>query len=349
MGGFLELEGIWKIYGDNVVLRDVSLSIREKEFFVVMGPSGSGKTTLLKIIAGLEEPTRGVVKINNIVVNDVPPQKRNLGVLFQKPALFPHMNVYENIAFGLRIRRWSKQDIDKRVREVMELVRLDPSKYLNRNPEELSGGEQQRVALARALAPDPDVILLDEPLSHLDYNLRKDMITELKRLQRTLGKTFFYITHDQWEGMALADRIAVIYRGVIQQIGSPREIYEKPINRFVASFIGDNNILQAEIREEEIYIDPLRYSLKISGNTPKNDSKKIYVAFRPEKISIKKINGAGENLCGEIIDEIYMGFYSYLKIKINSTELLVRSDDKNLAIGEKICIELPKDFVVLEE
>ncbi|MEM3662638.1 MAG: ABC transporter ATP-binding protein, partial [Sulfolobales archaeon] len=262
MGEHLVLEDIWKYYGNNPVLSGIWLSVEKGEFFVLVGPSGSGKTTILRIIAGFEEPTRGFIVLNGEKINGKPPNKRNLGVLFQRPALFPHMNVYENIAFGLRVRRWSEERIRARVRELLELVGLDPATYERRMPHQLSGGEQQRVALARALAPDPEIILLDEPLNFLDYMLKKKAISEFKRLHRELGKTLFYITHDQWEAMSLADRIAVIYKGVIQQVGKPREIYEKPKNLFVASFIGDNNLLEGLISDNKIYIPSLHIALE---------------------------------------------------------------------------------------
>ncbi|MGC9009269.1 MAG: ABC transporter ATP-binding protein [Sulfolobales archaeon] len=354
MGAYLELEDIWKIYGDQVILRSIFLEVRKGEFFVLIGPSGSGKTTLLKIIAGLEEPSKGFVRINNVIVNSLPPHKRNLGVLFQKPALFPHMNVYENIAFGLKLRGWSKQDIDRRVKEMLELVRLDPSKYMFRNPEKLSGGEQQRVALARALAPDPDIVLLDEPLSHLDYVLRKEMIYELKRLHRELKKTFFYITHDQWEGMVLADKIAVIYKGSIQQIGSPKEIYEKPANLFVASFVGDNNLFEAKVIDGKIYIPSLNVfidPIKILNGEREFSNKQLYVSIRPEKIHLIKYEGDGENkgLCGDVIDKIYVGSYNYLRVKINSAEVLVRDVEERFGLNERVCISLPDNITVVVE
>ncbi|MGC9148072.1 MAG: ABC transporter ATP-binding protein [Sulfolobales archaeon] len=354
MGAYLELEDIWKIYGDQVILRSVFLEVKKGEFFVLIGPSGSGKTTLLKIIAGLEEPSKGFVRINNMIVNSLPPHKRNLGVLFQRPALFPHMNVYENIAFGLKLRGWSKQDIDRRVKEMLELVRLDPSKYMFRNSEKLSGGEQQRVALARALAPDPDIVLLDEPLSHLDYVLRKEMIYELKRLHRELKKTFFYITHDQWEGMVLADKIAVIYKGSIQQIGSPKEIYEKPANLFVASFVGDNNLFEAKIIDGKIYIPPLNVfidPIKILNGDKEFSNKQLYVSIRPEKIHLIKYerDGKNESLCGDVIDKIYVGSYNYLRVKINSAEVLVRDIEERFSPNERVCISLPDNITVVVE
>jgi spermidine/putrescine transport system ATP-binding protein len=350
VGTQIILENIWKRYEDLFVLKNINIEIESGEFFVVLGPSGSGKTTLLKIIAGLEEPTRGIIMIDGKIMNKIPPQKRNLGVLFQRPALFPHLNVYENIAFGLRVRGWSENDIRKRVYEMLELVRLDPSIYSFKSPEKLSGGEQQRVALARALAPDPLAILLDEPLSHLDYHLRKQMINELKRLQKDLKKTFFYITHDQWEALALADRIAILFRGEVQQIGSPKEIYERPKNIFVASFIGDNNIFEAQSIDGKIYIPSLNiYLNNVSNEKIKiRDKEKIYVAIRPEKIKI--IECSEKKLVGKIIDISYLGSYVNIRTLVNNTEILVRTDLNTLSIGEEICLDIfDEDIATLEE
>ncbi len=354
VGRYLELEDIWKIYGDQVILKNINIGVEKGEFFVLIGPSGSGKTTLLKIIAGLEEPSKGFVKLNSAVINDYPPHKRNLGVLFQRPALFPHMNVYENIAFGLKLRGWSRQDIDRRVKEMLETVRLDPSKYLYRTPEKLSGGEQQRVALARALAPDPDILLLDEPLSHLDYLLRKEMIYELKRLHRELRKTFFYITHDQWEGMMLADRIAVIYKGSIQQIGSPKEIYERPANLFVASFVGDNNLFETRVVNGKLYVPDLEIFVDPGDELDEYNefsNKQIYIFIRPEKIQIKKyeVDGEGKGLCGYVVDKIYTGSLSYLRVKVNSAEILVRDAEEKYMLNEKVCISLPENLTMVVE
>ncbi|MEZ0290009.1 MAG: ABC transporter ATP-binding protein [Sulfolobales archaeon] len=354
MGRHLAVEDLWKAYGDNIVLKNIWLEIERSEFFVLVGPSGSGKTTLLRIIAGFEEPLRGLVIINDEKVNDKPPHKRNLGVLFQKPALFPHMNVYENIAFGLRIRRWSEESIRRRVRELLELVGLDPEIYSGRMPHQLSGGEQQRIALARALAPDPEILLLDEPLSHLDYLLRKRALSEFKRLQRELKITFFYITHDQWEAMILADRIAVIYRGEIQQIGRPKEIYEKPENIFVASFIGDNNIFNGSILNGEIHIQSLGITVKsVNGETHKNTDKthKVAIAIRPENIKIIECDRDVSNkrgvVQGYVRDEIYLGSYSLLKVSVGEGEIIVRNNSSDIRVGDKVCIEIDSSKLVV--
>ena len=244
----IEIQNVVKVYkGDTDVLalNDVSLKIDNNEFFTLLGPSGCGKTTLLRLIAGFEHPTKGSISLNKEDISFLPPNKRPVNTVFQNYALFPHMTVGGNIAFGLEMMGMSKLDVKKTVDEMLELVEME--ELINRRPAELSGGQQQRVALARALAPKPQVLLLDEPLSALDLKLRKQMQLELKRLQSETGITFVFVTHDQEEALTMSNRIAVMSAGKVLQVGSPREIYHYPENRFVANFIGDSNFLSASI------------------------------------------------------------------------------------------------------
>jgi ABC-type Fe3+/spermidine/putrescine transport system ATPase subunit len=248
-GGFIRVEGVVKRFGRTVALRGVSLSVEKGELFAILGPSGCGKTTLLRIIAGFEIPEEGRVFIGGRDVTDVPPDKRGTVMVFQNWALWPHMTVYENIAFGLKLRKLPEKEIRERVRWVLELLGLEGLE--NRYPGQLSGGQQQRVALARALAVKPKVLLLDEPLSNLDAKLRLKLRGELKKLQRQLGITMVYVTHDQEEAMSLADRMAVMRDGVVEQVGTPSELYRHPRTLFTAVFLGRTSLVLGKVLEEE--------------------------------------------------------------------------------------------------
>ena len=237
-----------KKYGDNTIISDLSLNIKEGEFFTLLGPSGCGKTTLLRMIAGFNSIEGGDFYFNDKRINDIDPSKRNIGMVFQNYAIFPHMTVRDNVAFGLKNRKESKETIQKETDEFMKLMHI--SEYADRMPDRLSGGQQQRVALARALVIKPDVLLMDEPLSNLDAKLRVEMRTVIKEIQHTVGITNVYVTHDQEEAMAVSDRIAVINKGDIQQVGTPKDIYQRPANLFVATFIGRSNVLDGELRME---------------------------------------------------------------------------------------------------
>lgn len=250
------LRGVWKQFGEVTAVRDMTLEVRDREFMILLGPSGCGKTTTLRMIAGLEEPTKGQIYIGDKLVADpesgvfVPPKNRDIAMVFQSYALYPHMTVYDNIAFPLKLRKVPKQEIDQRVREVAEMLGL--SELLHRKPRELSGGQRQRVALGRAIVRKPRVFLMDEPLSNLDAKLRVKMRAEIKKLQRQLGVTTIYVTHDQVEAMTMGDRIAVMNSGVLQQVGTPEEVHDKPANTFVAGFIGSPpmNFIDATITED---------------------------------------------------------------------------------------------------
>lgn len=243
----VKLENVTKRFGDARGVEKVDITIKPGEFFTFLGPSGCGKTTTLRMIAGFYFPTEGKVYFDDRDVTNLQPNKRNIGMVFQNYALFPHMTVFENIAFGLQVRKMSKSDIKTKVEKAQQMVHLE--KYGQRKVNELSGGQQQRVALARALVIEPSILLLDEPLSNLDAKLREETRLEIKRLQLELGVTTIYVTHDQTEAMAMSDRIMVMENGVVQQIGTPEEIYNKPINHFVASFIGESNVIEAVIEE----------------------------------------------------------------------------------------------------
>ncbi|WP_442546125.1 ABC transporter ATP-binding protein (plasmid) [Arthrobacter sp. KN11-1C] len=241
----VRLTGLTKVFGGNTAVHPTDLVIGRNEFFSILGPSGCGKTTLMRMITGFEEPTGGTVELDGANVTGVPTRKRDLNMLFQSYALFPHLSVYENIAFELRVRRMKKAAVDLAVREAVELVRLTGME--RRKPDQLSGGQRQRVALARAVVSRPAIVLLDEPLGALDQQLRKEMQFELKRMQREVGITFVYVTHDQEEALTMSDRIAVMNAGRIQQIGSPEDIYDRPANAFVAGFIGTCNLLKGTV------------------------------------------------------------------------------------------------------
>lgn len=245
MSYIVSLVGVEKSFGSNKVVKDMNIEVKEGEFLTLLGPSGCGKTTTLRMIAGFEEASSGIIKVQGISIEDKEPFERDVNTVFQNYALFPHMTVFDNISYGLRIRKRPKVEIEKRVNEMLNLVQLKG--YEKRKPDELSGGQKQRVAIARALINNPKVLLLDEPLGALDLKLRKQMQIELKRLQKKLGITFVYVTHDQEEALTMSDRIAVMNEGVIEQLATPREIYDRPLTRFVAGFIGESNIFDGKV------------------------------------------------------------------------------------------------------
>ena len=255
MEKIIDLRNITVSYGDNVILDKLNLYINEKEFITLLGPSGCGKTTTLRCIAGFVQPDSGEVVFEGKVINDVPPHKRRVNTIFQRYALFPHLNVYENIAFGPELQKKSRSEVRQTVAEMLELVNLKG--FEKRSISSLSGGQQQRVAIARALANHPHVLLLDEPLGALDLKLRKDMQKELKAIQKRLGITFIYVTHDQEEALSMSDTVVVMDKGKIQQIGTPEDIYNEPVNAFVADFIGESNIVDhAAGNTVGMYIEP---------------------------------------------------------------------------------------------
>ena len=307
--GQITLTSVTKQFGDTVAVDDVSLQIESGEFFSLLGPSGCGKTTTLRIIGGFVYPTTGEVHINDELMAETPPYRRPVNTVFQNYALFPHKTVAQNIAFGLQMKKASKSEISDAVERSLDLIQLPG--YADRKPSELSGGERQRVALARALINEPTILLLDEPLSALDLKLRKQMQSELKALQRKVGITFVYVTHDQGEALALSDRIAVMNGGKILQVGTPAEIYDSPQSRFVADFIGTSNFLEGTLISENEVALTIEPSSKIvcapTSNIPLNTP--VTVAIRPERIDLKTTPTADavNLLQGTIQDESYLG------------------------------------------
>ncbi len=281
----IELKNISKEYGDVRVLDNIDLFIRKNEFLTLLGPSGCGKTTTLRIIGGFEEPTDGIVIFDDKDITKLPPYKRKINTVFQKYALFPHMNIADNISFGLKIKKMGKKEIDKKVKEMLKLVNLEG--FENRAIESLSGGQQQRVAIARALVNEPEVLLLDEPLGALDLKLRKEMQIELKNMQQRVGITFIYVTHDQEEALTMSDTIAIMDKGKIQQIGTPVDIYNEPKNAFVAKFIGESNIIDA-VMEEDFVVE---FGNKVFECVDKGFRKQedVDVVIRPEDIEISSV------------------------------------------------------------
>jgi spermidine/putrescine transport system ATP-binding protein len=298
-----------KRYGDFTALKKISLSIMDNEFFTLLGPSGCGKTTLLRMIAGFEAVTEGAIYLYGDEIENLPPNKRPVNTVFQNYALFPHMTILDNVAFGLEMRGASKSDAREKAGEMLELVQL--SQFSARKPSQLSGGQQQRVALARALAPQPKVLLLDEPLSALDLKLRKAMQLELKHLQRETGITFIFVTHDQEEALTMSDRIAVMSAGEMQQLGSPTDIYERPHNMFVADFIGETNLL-------EVSVDGIangRATCHLGGGHELTCNSvdgigvgsKVHMSIRPERLYMSDTPAETESLKGRIKENIFVG------------------------------------------
>lgn len=308
MGKIVEIEGVNKIYGSNHVVRDLNLSIEEGEFLTLLGSSGCGKTTTLRMIAGFEEPTSGTIMVEGERVEEKEPFERNVNTVFQSYALFPHKTIYDNIAYGLKMKKVPKAEIRERVTEMMEMVQL--SGFEKRYPSQLSGGQKQRVAIARALINRPRVLLLDEPLGALDLKLRKQMQLELKRLQKKLNITFIYVTHDQEEALTMSDRIAVMHDGIIDQLASPTEIYEHPATKFVATFIGETNIYDGCITRIEDGIAAMTLENgAVSVKCPEDFSLLEYatISVRPEKMKFASSPVEGFELEAQVKDYIYVG------------------------------------------
>ena len=343
---FVKFEKVDKSYdGETLVVKNLNLDIANGEFLTMLGPSGSGKTTCLMMLAGFETPTNGEIYLEGQPISNIPPNKRGIGMVFQNYALFPHMTVKENLMFPLEVRKVKTNEIEKKVKKTLDMVEL--GEFGNRMPLQLSGGQQQRVALARALAPEPKVLLLDEPLSALDLKLRQAMRIELKTLQRETGITFVFVTHDQEEALTMSDRIAVVNEGKIQQIGKPEEIYERPKNKFVADFIGEANLLKGTcLTEGEKGICKLDMGQEISlPLSPKiNAGDRVTIFIRPERIKISK--STSENSKAIIKEFTYLG--NSASILINANEQIINAnipveDVKTFKAGDYIKIELPKE------
>lgn len=304
----VKVEEVDKSYGDNKVVQKLNLDIVEGEFLTMLGPSGCGKTTTLRMIAGFEMPTSGSIYVEGEEIQDTEPYDREVNTVFQNYALFPHMTIFDNIAYGLKLKKVPKAEIKERVLHMLDLVQL--TGYEKRKPDQLSGGQKQRVAIARALINRPKVLLLDEPLGALDLKLRKQMQFELKRLQKKLGITFVYVTHDQEEALTMSDRIAIMYKGNLEQIGTPKEIYEKPASKFVADFIGESNIFYSSIAEiaEDGIGKLILENGEVSACVPQNKPNDIvFVSVRPENMHMSKTEVPGFNLFGQVKEQIYIG------------------------------------------
>ena len=310
-----------KKYGDNVIIPDLSLTIKDGEFFTLLGPSGCGKTTLLRMIAGFNSIEGGEFYFGDKLINNLEPGARNTGMVFQNYAVFPHLTVRKNVAYGLTNRKLSKAEIKKRTDEYMELVQI--SQYADRMPERLSGGQQQRVALARALVINPDVLLMDEPLSNLDAKLRVEMRSVIKHIQNNLGITCVYVTHDQEEAMAVSDRIAVMNGGVIQHIGTPEDIYQRPANVFVATFIGRTNMLEGELKMVNgkcmlSFADG--YTVELPGVMDEfKTDRKVMVSVRPEELLLQE-DVCAEGMGAVIMDGTFLGLNTHYVVKLDTGE-----------------------------
>jgi spermidine/putrescine transport system ATP-binding protein len=319
------LEGVGKSFGKADAVRDVTLAIREGEFFSLLGPSGCGKTTTLRMIAGFETPDVGRIVLQGRDVTSVLPSRRPVNMVFQQYALFPHMSIHDNVAFGLKVKRVPRGEHEGRIREILRVVELEGLE--RRKPRQLSGGQQQRVALARALVNQPAALLLDEPLGALDVKLRKQMQLELKRIQHELGTTFVYVTHDQEEALSMSDRIAVMNRGQVEQIGGPREIYEHPRTAFVADFIGSLNAL--EFRVDEVvggYAvmrvgERERVVVPVGSAARTGDSLKV--AVRPERVQLGPAEASdGSRLEGRVAEVVYLGMYTQFHVETRAGRIV---------------------------
>ena len=334
----IELRDVSKEYDGDLALDHVNLYINDGEFLTLLGPSGCGKTTMLRLIAGFIMPTTGQILMNGTDIAKVPPYKREINTVFQKYALFPHLNVFDNIAFGLRIKKTPKDQIEQKVEAMLKLVNLEG--YGKRWIDQLSGGQQQRVAIARALVNQPKVLLLDEPLGALDLKLRKEMQVELKRMQQQLGITFIYVTHDQEEALTMSDTIVVMKDGVIQQIGKPTDIYNEPKNPFVADFIGESNIVPAVMLDD--------YKVRFKGLTFKcvdtgfGKNVEVDVVIRPEDIDIVAPEKA--RVVGKVVSVVFMGVHYEIDVDCGGYEWVVHSTDY-AAVGDVVGITIPPDAI----
>lgn len=342
----ITIQNVTKAFGDVVVLKEFNQVFGDKEFVTLLGPSGCGKTTMLRMIAGFEKPTTGSISIGDQVVSSekefVPPERRNIGMVFQSYAVWPHMTVFENVAYPLKIKKVAKAEIKKKVDNILKIVHL--SQYADRIPSQLSGGQQQRVALGRALVAEPKLLLLDEPLSNLDAKLRESMRFEIKEIQKNFGITVVYVTHDQTEAMAMSDRVIVINRGVIQQVGTPTDIYRHPSNQFVADFVGKVNFLRGEVKGGRIELTGLGQSIAYDGVY----TGKVIVAIRPENITICPTEGALE---GKIASMFYLGDVNDCRVDINGEMIRIITESHSfdqLSENQTVFLDL-KDFLVYED
>ena len=334
----IRLRDLCMAFDDEPVLDHINLYINDKEFLTLLGPSGCGKTTTLRIIGGFATPTSGDVLFDGVRINDVPPYQRQINTVFQKYALFPHLNVYENIAFGLRMQKLPEAEIKERVMEMLETVSLKG--FEHRRPEALSGGQQQRVAIARALVNRPKVLLLDEPLAALDLKLRKDMQIELKRIQQQVGITFIYVTHDQEEALTMSDTIVVMDKGSIQQIGTPEDIYNEPKNAFVADFIGESNIIDGIMSEDNVVQMYGRRFPCLDGGFAPNEA--VDVVIRPEDIDIVPVEQG--QLTGTVTSVTFKGMQYDIIVDFRGFKWLIQTTD-HCPEGARIGIKIDPDGI----
>ncbi len=342
MKKLIELNNLTKEYDGQVVLKGIHLDIYENEFMTLLGPSGCGKTTTLRIMGGFEEPSDGEVLFDGIDIAGVPPYKRELNTVFQKYALFPHMNVFDNIAFGLKIKKLSKEVVKQKVTRMLDLVGL--LGYENRNISQLSGGQQQRVAIARALVNEPKVLLLDEPLGALDLKLRKAMQIELKNIQKEVGITFVYVTHDQEEALTMSDTIVVMNDGMIQQIGTPIDIYNEPENRFVAQFIGESNIVEGVfVKDYLVCFDDMEFECVDKGF---EEGQSVDIVLRPEDLDIVEA-GKGK-IAGKVLSIIFKGVHYEIIVETEKRTYKIHTTDL-VEIGTEVDLDFwPEDIHVME-
>ncbi len=345
------LKNVSKRFGQVEAVKDASLEIKDKEFLVLVGPSGCGKSTTLRMIAGLEEITEGTIEIGDTIVNDIPPKDRDIAMVFQNYALYPHMNVYDNMAFGLKLRKFPRDEIERRVQEAAEILSIEP--LLDRKPKQLSGGQRQRVALGRAIVREPKVFLMDEPLSNLDAKLRVQMRTELSKLHERLQTTVIYVTHDQTEAMTMGDRIVVLKDGYIQQVDDPLTLYNKPNNMFVAGFIGSPamNFIDAELQKENgsyYLVGPREFKIKVPGDKNPQvkdyENKNVVFGIRPEDLIDAGISQEFEveddnslKASVEVLEPMGSEIYLYLAIGRHSLTARVEAESK-AKVGDNITL-----------
>ena len=343
MGVAIHIDNVTKAYGKNIVIQGLSAEIKPGEFFTLLGPSGCGKTTLLRMIIGFNTIEGGEIRVNDKVINKIPTNKRNMGMVFQNYAVFPHMSVRDNVAYGLKTRRVPRAERYRRADEILKLVKID--QYADRMPTQLSGGQQQRVALARAIVIEPEVLLMDEPLSNLDAKLRVEMRNVIKQIQHQIGITTVYVTHDQEEALAISDRIAVMHDGVIQQIGTPKYIYQRPANEFVSTFIGLSNLLDADCADDTLdfgcgYRVPMRTLKPGVGG-------KVHVAVRPEEFTIHA--ESEEGIPATVNSSVFLGMTQHYFMSLaNGKEIeVVENSDLTDIIpdGAKVKLRIAADKV----
>ena len=334
----VQLKNISVTFDDQVILDDLSLDIKDKEFITFLGPSGCGKTTTLRLIAGFLEPDEGDVLFEGKKINGVPAYKRQVNTIFQRYALFPHLNVYENIAFGLRIKKLTENEIKQKVEEMLKLVNLTGLE--KRHIDTLSGGQQQRVAIARAIANHPKVLLLDEPLAALDLKLRKDMQKELKKIQQQLGITFVFVTHDQEEALTMSDRVVVMDGGKIQQVGTPQDIYNEPQNAFVADFIGESNILDGKmLRDFYVEFSGQRFDCLDKGF---DENENVDVVVRPEDVDIVPVDKG--MLTGIVTSVSFLGVHYEIIVDIGGFKWMIQTTDEHF-VDDKVGLYIEPDAI----